>query len=875
MLKVKKTVSLELTISVIIPILLVYKDKLQKERVMNKVKGVIMAGGFGTRMQPLTHSTPKPMVPVMNIPMMEYMLENLIKAGINEIVILLYFLPDVVKDYFKDGSKWNVKIDYVLPDADYGTAGAVKKAKEFLDTTFIVVSGDVITDFDLSKIIDFHFKKSSKLTIGLTSVDNPLQFGVVIANSDGKIEKFLEKPSWGEVFSDTINTGIYVIEPDILDFVPSGESFDFAKNLFPLLMKEGIDLMGYTLDGYWRDVGNPDSYREVHKDIFFRRVNIKPKGRKIEFAEGVLYALGDFQLGDNVKIIDTVVIDDGVTVEKNSILSNVCIGKNSKIGKDCNLRNSIIWHKAEIGDRVVMDNAVICNDVKVGNGVKAKAGVILAEACDVGQLATFEHDIVVWPNKKIDAASIVKNNIIWGSRFKNTLFENGIINGKTNIELSCDVACKIGEAFGSQLPVGSKVLVGRDYSAASRMIKRAFVSGLLATGIVVVDMKSIPLVVLRHAINRDNNIVAGAYFKRDLYDPSAVELILFNEYGLKLDTNSSKAVDKSFFKEEFRRVDYKQIGKIIDNQIIRDEKFYKYSHEIERLIDHKIIRESNIRVVVDLFYGITKDIFPYIMTMLQIDNITLNAYTDEIKLANISHYESKNLKDISTMVKSLTLDFGILIYPYSQRRILVDDKGEVLSMTLALNAVLDLMNKEAKRVKRKMKILLPSWSADLNDDYFDNLIIMRGNYMDFGIEQLKNFDMIAKVDGNCAFPEFSLYRDAIFSSLKLMELLAKNSTKLSELGRNIQDFFYKSWSVACPQLKKGKIMKRFLDEAKKKQYSTVDGIKVWESNTDWIMVMPDPYSEQLNIYIQAINDKKGMEIYEHYITLINNWLKES
>jgi mannose-1-phosphate guanylyltransferase/phosphomannomutase len=182
------------------------------------MKAVVMAGGFGTRIQPLTNSRPKPMLPVVNRPMMENTMITLRDLGIKDFIVLLYFKPEVIQDYFGDGSKFGMNITYVIPDDDYGTAGAVKLAQEHIgDDNFIIISGDLVTDFDFQKIFDYHKQKKSKLTITLTSVENPLEFGVVIANKEGKIEKFLEKPSWGEVFSDTINTGIYVIEPEILD----------------------------------------------------------------------------------------------------------------------------------------------------------------------------------------------------------------------------------------------------------------------------------------------------------------------------------------------------------------------------------------------------------------------------------------------------------------------------------------------------------------------------------------------------------------------------------------------------------------------------------------------------------------------------------
>ena len=238
----------------------------------SKIKAVLMAGGFGTRIQPLTNTVPKPMLPIVNIPMMEHIIVKLRRSGIDEIVILLYFKPEVIQEYFGDGSKWGVKIIYALPDDDYGTAGAVGFAREHLDTTFMIVSGDLVTDFDFDEIIAFHRDKKAKLTITLTPVEDPLQFGVVITDKQGHIERFLEKPSWGEVFSDTINTGIYIIEPEILDYIPPNVSYDFSKDLFPKLMEEKITLWGCEALGYWRDVGNPISYREVHHDIFEGKV---------------------------------------------------------------------------------------------------------------------------------------------------------------------------------------------------------------------------------------------------------------------------------------------------------------------------------------------------------------------------------------------------------------------------------------------------------------------------------------------------------------------------------------------------------------------------------------------------------------------------
>ncbi len=838
---------------------------------MREYTAVIMAGGFGTRIQPLTHSTPKPMLPIVNIPMMEHILEKLVDLGMREVVILLYYKPEVIKNHFGDGSKWGIKINYVLPDADYGTAGAVKMAAEYLKKPFMIISGDLVTDFDLKKIFEFHEKKQSKLTITLTTVDNPLAFGIVIVNEDGVIEKFLEKPSWGEVFSDTINTGIYIIEPEILDYIPKNDTFDFSKDLFPALMNKGIKLYGFTAKGYWRDVGNPDAYRDVHIDIFNKKVRFNFPGKRIRYIDGILHLMGEAKIDKSVEIIGEVVLGDGVEIGKGVKLQNCAIGNNTKIGIDCKIRDSVIWENVQIGDGCVFDYSVICKNTIVEEGVSAKNGCVIAENVKVGKLTKFDKDVTIWPDKEIEPASIVTNNVVWGTKHKNAIFENGIAKGKANIEISCEMACKIGEAFGSLLPKGSKIMVARDNSKNARMLKRAFVGGVLATGIDVIDLKAIAPSILRFNINNHEEILGGAYFRVGLNSPEDVEIILYNENGLRINSTIAKSLEKNYFNENFRRVEFSKIGSIHDFDINIFEYCKKYENKIKELIDHKIIKSKNFRVAVDLMFGITKDIFPQLLTDVQIDNIMLNAYTDEKKLANIFNYQEKAKKDISSIVTSLGLNMGVMIYPHGQRLTLITEKGEVLDKVRALTAVLRLLNIDAKSKNKIYKVFLPIWAPDFMDKELENIKIKRGKYSNFIVQQLKKYDLIATIDGNFAFSKFTLHRDAMFSTLKIMELLTTHNISLGELAKNIEKFAYLKEKIECPQFKKGKVMKEFLKVAKTKKYSENGGIKIFEENS-WILMIPNEFGEYLDIYIQAQTQKDAKEIFEKYKTMIEKWI---
>ena len=841
---------------------------------MNKVKAVLMAGGFGTRIQPLTHSIPKPMLPVMDVPMMENVLKQLVGAGIEEVVILLYFKPEVITDHFKDGSDWGVKLHYVLPDADYGTAGAVGFAREHLDTTFMIVSGDLVTDFDFLKILAHHQKTRSKLTITLTSVENPLEFGVVIVNEEGIIEKFLEKPSWGEVFSDTINTGIYVIEPEILEFIPRAEPFDFAKELFPLLMREGITLRGYTARGYWRDVGNPDSYREVHRDCFMQRVSFEIPGRRIDYPEGTLWLQGDAEIDPSVEIIDTVVLGNNVRLGKNCRLHNVAIGDNVTIGTETRLRNSVLWHDIEMGRKCFFDNAVICNDNRIGDMVTAKAGLVLAEGCQVGKLVNFDQDVTIWPDKEIEPAAIVSNNVVWGTKYKNAIFREGVISGKANIEIGCEMSCKIAEAFAALLPPGSTIAIGRDFEDSPRMLKRSFDGGILASGVNIVDLHEIPPSVLRFNIQHDETLNGGAYFRKSLHDPASVEITLYNDEGLRLDNATAKKIEKNYFKENFRKVDYKKMGRLQDSPELQQQAYRRYKEKIEALIDHHIIRGQEFRVAIDLLFGITKDIFPRILSETQIENILLNAYYDRLRIETITHYINESKKELSKIMPALEFQMGAVIYPHGQRLTLVGDDGSVFDRVDALIAVLRLMDMEAEVEGRTYRVFLPSWAPDRMDGDFGHLEIRRGQYQDFSRNDYANVDLIATIDGNFAFTEFAYHRDALFATLKIMEMLSRHGIALSQIEKEIRHFFYQRCKIPCPQSKKGRMMRKFLEYAKDKHHSSLDGVRIWENANDWVLMIPDQYSEDLNLYIQADDRAEGMRIHDKYRGLIETWLNE-
>jgi len=588
-------------------------------------------------------------------------------------------------------------------------------------------------------------------------------------------------------------------------------------------MREGIDLMAGYAEGYWRDVGNPESYRDVYDDILADKVKLKIDGHKTQFPDGVLYSEEEYSFDPSIEFVGTVVLGKNVTLKNGVKLNNVVIGDNVIIGKDSKIRNTVIWNDVDIFRNVKLDGCVICNNNKICKNVTANAGMILAEGCEIGQLVKVEQDVTIWPDKVIEEAAIVSHSLILGSKYKNSIFEHGMVIGQSNVELSCEMATKLAEAFGAQLPVGSTVLVARDYHKNSRMLKRAFLGGLLSAGINVIDYRDIPSAVLRCSIFSRDEYIAGVHFHQKINDPTSTVITFYNCEALRINSEVSRIIEKAFFKETFRRVDYSIIGQIRESSHVKEYRVYKEG--MKRLLKSHTFKCLDCRVAVDMMHGMASDVFPDILNDLGVENIMFNTHRDEHRLANINGLIKQSTEDMNAVINALKLDAGFILYPYGQRLDIVCDKGTVLGKQDSLYVVLSLLDMEAKEAGIKKHVFLPTWAADIV--YFENLEIERGQYTNFKAEQMKQYDLVATGEGNFAFTEFSTHRDSMFASLKILEMILDHNITLSEMIESLPNFYYKTTKIECSQALKGKMMRMFLEDAKGKKSSTLDGAKIW------------------------------------------------
>lgn len=318
---------------------------------------IILVGGEGTRLRPLTHTTVKAMIPVLNKPFIEYVLRYLNSHNIEEVILAMGYKPDCITDYFGDATELGPKLVYSIETSQMGTAGAVKNAERYIDSAFAVMNGDIFTDLDLSDMLEFHRKKGAKVTIALTPVEDPSRFGVVETDDENRVTRFIEKPKPGQVSSNMINAGIYIVEREILDRIPPNQRCMFEHDIFPALLAEGELVFGYVSHAYWIDTGTPQQYLQLNRDLM--------SGKSIQSA----FKKTDIRIGPKssvhpqAKLTGPILIDSNCVIGKGVELKGpVSIGQGCKIAEGAVLENSILWQNVSVGDKAVLKDCIVANN---------------------------------------------------------------------------------------------------------------------------------------------------------------------------------------------------------------------------------------------------------------------------------------------------------------------------------------------------------------------------------------------------------------------------------------------------------------------------------------------------------------------------------
>jgi mannose-1-phosphate guanylyltransferase/phosphomannomutase len=835
------------------------------------MKAVIMAGGFGTRMQPLTINLPKPMIPLINQPIMSHIIDLLKKHGISDVVMLLFHQPEIIKNYFGDGSELGVRITYVTPLEDFGTAGAVKAAAPYLDERFLVISGDLLTDFDLTEVLKFHEQKQALATITLTSVEDPLQFGVVITDQNGSITKFLEKPGWGEVFSDTINTGIYVFEPEVLDMIPEETNRDWSKDIFPSMLAEGRPLYGCHQQGYWADIGNTDAYLETCRDLFRGKVAISlPEPTLSDSARRVYLGTDTHVAETDLSLLEgMVMIGDNSQVLGRAQLKNCIVGRNCVIEDDVELEDTVLWDNVYVKRGCRLFGSVVGHRTRLGRGVVAEEGTVIGDETNVGSEVHLRKDVKIWPRKSIESGSIVSTNLIWGDKWRKSLFEGASVRGLSNVELSPEFCAKLGAAYGSVLPLNSYVITSRDGQRSSRMLKRAFLGGLLSSGVNVRDIKQMPLPVMSYKLGTFGE-VGGVHFRHFPDDPAATEILFYDAEGFEIPSGTAKAIERIFFKENFRRVHYAEPGEIRELPQLTD--FYREG--FLRAVDAKLVQSFAPKVVVDLNHSPAGELLPGLLTDLGCEVIELNSHVEEGRSALQPEQTARAMEQLARIVASLEATAGFWLDPSGEQLRIIDESGVLLSEIEALGVVVSLMS----RCEREGTLVLPvSAPMAMERVAQEGGLTVRSVKNDARalLEAISERGglMTASMDGRFALSVFQNHFDGLFAAAKILEMLGRSGMTLGSLRRSLPARAYRQTQLPCSRQFKGGLMRRMSEHSVNLDASFIDGVKV-RFDDDWVLVLPDQYRPIVHIIADSPDAQRAESLLTCYTGKVEAWKKE-
>ncbi len=822
-----------------------------------------MAGGEGTRLRPMTANQPKPLLPVANRPIMEHVLRLLRRHGCTDTVVTVQFLAALVRNYFGDGEDFGMNLQYATEEMPLGTAGSVKNAEDALrHDPFVVISGDALTDIDLTAMMRFHKEQGALLTVGLTRVPDPLEFGIVITEEDGRIQRFLEKPTWGQVFSDTVNTGIYIMEPEVLAEVPPEELVDWSGDVFPALLKRGAPLFGYISDSYWEDVGTHEHYMKAQVDVLARRVNADIAG--FEVSPGVWVA-------------------EGAEVDQEAVLTGpLCIGDYAKVEAGAHLREyTVIGSNVVVKEGAFLHRAVVHNNVYVGQGATLR-GCVVGKNTDVMRLARIEENAVVgdecviepeaylsagvkvYPFKTIEAGAVVNTSVIWESRGNRTLFGQRCVSGLINVEVTPELCVRLASAYATTLKKGSTVTTSRDVSRAARTLKRAIQGALNASAINVVDLEAQPLPVARFETERAD-YSGGIALRTTPGDIQSIDIIFLDERGAELSRASQRKLERVFSRQEYRRAFPGEIAELTYPPRVVEW----YTRELLRCVDMSAVRETGMKVVADCAGGTTSLVMPSLLGRIGVDVLTLNNGLDELSPTETVAQLRAGLQRLSEVVSSSRASFGVRFDPVGERIRIVDEKGEMVSDERALLVVLDLVAAERKTGR----VALPVTTTRVAEQvcrFHGVEVNWTPTSMDALTQAAAADDVIFAADGQGGFvvPEFTRTVDGIATFARLIGLVARTRLTLSQIDARIPDAHLLRRSMPTPWAAKGSVMRTVVEAAGTREVDTTDGVRVVEPDRGWVLVLPDPADAVTHLWAEGTDADSAQLLLDEWAAVV-------
>ncbi len=822
-----------------------------------------MAGGEGTRLRPMTANQPKPLLPVANRPIMEHVLRLLKKHGFEETVVTVQFLAALVRNYFGDGEDVGMSLQYATEEMPLGTAGSVKNAEDALkDSPFLVISGDALTDMDLTEMCRFHKENGALVTVGLTRVPDPLEFGIVIADEDGRIQRFLEKPTWGQVFSDTVNTGVYIMEPEVLAEVSSKESVDWSHDVFPKLMARGAPIFGYVSDKYWEDVGTLESYLKAQADVLSRKVDTDIAG--FEVSPGVWIAEGadvdpDAVLKGPLVVGDYAKIEAGATVREYSV-----IGANVVVKEGAFIHRAVVHNNVFVGQGTTLRGCVIGKNTDVMRLARIEEGAVIGDECVVEPEAYISAGVKVYPFKTIEAGAVVNTSVVWESRGQRTLFGQRGVSGLINVEVTPELCVRLASAYATMLRKGSTVTTSRDVSRAARTLKRAVQSALNASAINVMDLEALPLPVARFETGR-GDYSGGIALRTTPGDSQSIDIIFLDERGAELSQAAQRRLERVFSRQEFRRAFPGEIAELSYPPRVVEW----YTHELLRSVNLNGVRDADLKVVADCAGGTVSLVLPTLLGRIGVEVHTLNNRLDEVTPTQTVAQQRAGMQRLAEVVSSSRATFGVRFDPVGERIQLVDEKGALVSDERALLVVLDLVAAE----RRQGRVALPVNTTRVAEQvcrFHGVQVTWTGTSQEALTTAAAADDVIFAADGRGGFvvPSFARTVDGIAAFVMLVGLVARTRLTLSQIDARIPQAHLLRRSIPTPWAAKGSVMRTVVEAAADQTVDTTDGVRVTDPDRGWVLVLPDPADAVTHLWAEGTDADNAQLLLDEWATVV-------
>ena len=837
------------------------------------MKAVVMAGGQGSRLRPLTVARPKPLIPLVNKPIIGHIVDWLKRHGIFETILTLQHQADWFQDYLGSGKSMGVHIHYVVEDVPLGTAGGVAHALSVgaigPDETILVVSGDALTDIDIGSLLAFHQSRNADVTVALHRVDNPLEYGIVITDQDGRINQFVEKPGWADVVSDLVNTGIYILNASVLEDIPQREMVDFSHDLFPKLLKEGRRVYGVVAPGYWCDVGDPSAYLQANMDILQNQVQHDSFGQllggDIWVGENVDIApdaqlYGPIFLGNNVQIKGGVIIRGPAVVRDDTVVDN-----------RASISRSVFWRGCYIGEDTHIEGAVVSKQCVFKPKVQVQDGAVIGEKCIVGEGAVIYANVKLWPSKEIDSGAEIRSSIIWGSQGRRVLFSRFGVTGVVNVDLTPEFAAKLGVAFGASLPKGSTVIINRDTHSSSRMLKRAIIAGLPAAGIRVHDVRTQPLPAMRY-FTRVHDAVAGIHVRISPHDRRVVDIRFMNGDGLNLGHEHKREVERLFFREDFRRAQLDDIGVIQYAQDVEQ----RYSEAFLAHLDLESIQHAGYTIAVDYAHSTTINVLEPLLTKLDVDVVDLNTRPDPQMLSILPEAWTRGIELLARLVEAMKLDLGARLDVSGEKVFFIDNTGQVLDPAMAAAAMADLMWRDYPNAVIALPVHAPMIYEQLAARYSGRIVRTKVDIQALmSVVSEQDIALAVDDDGHFIFSDFQPVPDGMYALARMLQCLSRHQTTLHEVVATLPRYEWRHRTVSCPWSAKGRVMRQLNEKAERHNADTTDGVKYFLDPERWVLIRSDPDRALLHLYAEAPSAAEVEQLIAEHVDRLETLVRDN